>query len=598
MKPSHLKRAPREQEPSKHKKASTSKVIRQQPNAYKVKRSWVILDMTTQEPIEESTPKSFVCGCEESMRNACASEGFYKKKTGKRYCVMHYPGDEKIADFQTALHKKQSARDYNFCGAWFPKGARFKEPLWDGNANFSFASFNDYIDFSGVEFRVKALFNNACFNAGANFSGVNFSVDADFRSARFSGSVDFSSARFNGNTNFSVASFSAEANFDSASFGSCAYFDSASFNGNAVFSAASFNKYAEFITVSFNGKAIFDSARFSADACFGGTIFSGNAVFRGVSFSADASFSGASFRADAVFRYSSISKVANFSSVSFGGIVDFDSAIFSATADFGTATFKADASFEKATFNDYVYFGGPDVVRTLGDRTQLSFQSATFEKPDRVSFHSLDLKPHWFVDVDTRKFVFTDVQFNCDLKDGLEGMGKSFVTAPHRLLAIACRQLAVNAEENHRYRQAADFRYAAMDAGRLEWLQDRKIKKFQFLHLLYWIASGYGERVTRAFWVLVGLWLLFAFSYTKVGFEHKMNKLDSEQHSIAAQEDVVGKPLPFKKIFTYSLGVMSLQKPDPKPVTIAAQTLVIFETILCPLQAALLALAIRRRFMR
>jgi hypothetical protein len=137
-----------------------------------------------------------------------------------------------------------------------------------------------------------------------------------------------------------------------------------------------------------------------------------------------------------------------------------------------------------------------------------------------------------------------------------------------------------------------------MDAGRLEWMQDPKIKKFQFLHWLYWIASGYGERVKRAFWMLVVLWLLFAFSYTKVGFEHKANKPGNDQQSIAAQEDVAGKPLPFKKIFTYSLGVMSLQKPDPKPVTIAAQTLVIFETILCPIQAALLALAIRRRFMR
>jgi hypothetical protein len=94
------------------------------------------------------------------------------------------------------------------------------------------------------------------------------------------------------------------------------------------------------------------------------------------------------------------------------------------------------------------------------------------------------------------------------------------------------------------------------------------------------------------------MWLLFAFSYTKVGFEHKTDKPGNNQQSIAAQEDVVGKPLPIKKIFTYSLGVMSLQKPDPKPVTIAAQTIVIFETILCPIQAALPALAIRRRFMR
>jgi hypothetical protein len=132
----------------------------------------------------------------------------------------------------------------------------------------------------------------------------------------------------------------------------------------------------------------------------------------------------------------------------------------------------------------------------------------------------------------------------------------------------------------------------------IEWLQDRETKKkFEFLHLLYWMASGYGERITRAVMVLGLLWLVFAFSYTKVGFEHKANKPGNDQQSIAAQEDV-GKPLPFKKVFTYSLGVMSLQKPDPKPVTIAAQTLVFLETILCPIQAALLALAIRRRFMR
>jgi hypothetical protein len=112
------------------------------------------------------------------------------------------------------------------------------------------------------------------------------------------------------------------------------------------------------------------------------------------------------------------------------------------------------------------------------------------------------------------------------------------------------------------------------------------------------MASGYGERMNRAVVALVMLWLLFAFFYTKVGFEHKTIKPGNDQQLIAAQEDTVGKPLPFKKVFTYSLGVMSLQKPDPKPVTIAAQTFVIFETILCPLQAALLALAIRRRFMR
>ncbi|MFL6278295.1 MAG: hypothetical protein ACJ74G_24180 [Blastocatellia bacterium] len=48
----------------------------------------------------------------------------------------------------------------------------------------------------------------------------------------------------------------------------------------------------------------------------------------------------------------------------------------------------------------------------------------------------------------------------------------------------------------------------------------------------------------------------------------------------------------------YRLGVTSLRRPEPKPLTSTAQTLVTLETILGPLQAALLALAIRRKFMR
>jgi uncharacterized protein (DUF433 family) len=42
---------------------------------------------------------------------------------------------------------------------------------------------------------------------------------------------------------------------------------------------------------------------------------------------------------------------------------------------------------------------------------------------------------------------------------------------------------------------------------------------------------------------------------------------------------------------------MTFQKPEPRPATPAAQTVVLLETILGPVQAALLALAIRRKFM-
>jgi uncharacterized protein YjbI with pentapeptide repeats len=583
----------------------------------KAKRTQVISAMTTQEPPEESAPSQFICDCEKDMRRACASEGFYKKKEGKRYCVLHYPGDEKAAVFQIALNKKQSVHDYNFRGVWFPKGVRFKELQWDRNTDFSSASFNEDTDFSGAAFNLQALFNNASFNAGVDFSRVIFSEGAEFNGASFGKNADFGKTTFSKDANFNAVSFSEKACFNSASFSGNTSFRSASFGAAADFTEASFSKEVYFTGASFSDTANFTIASFSTSPQFSGASFGAVAHFSVVRFTGAnfinasfnaADFTEASFSDAALFGFTSFNDAADFSRASFSALAHFGSANFSA-ANFGEASFSADANFihacfsagtvfKSAKFKDNVCFEGQSNRRAFGEQTQLTFQSATFEKPDRVSFHTLDLRPHWFVDVDTRKFVFTDVEFNYDLKDGLKRLKKAGVGAPHRLLAIACRQLAVNAEENHRYRQASNFRYAAMDTGRLEWQQDRKIKKFQFLHWLYWIASGYGERVRRAFWILVAMWLLFALSYTKVGFEHKTIKSGNDQIPITAQEDTVGKPLPFKKVFTYSLGVMSLQKPEPKPVSIAAQTLVIFETILCPLQAALLALAIRRRFMR
>jgi hypothetical protein len=73
------------------------------------------------------------------MRQACANEGAYKKKDGRHYCVSHYPGDEKAADFQTALNKKISVKDYNLGGVWFPKGVIFEELHWVVNADFRMA---------------------------------------------------------------------------------------------------------------------------------------------------------------------------------------------------------------------------------------------------------------------------------------------------------------------------------------------------------------------------------------------------------------------------------------------------------------------------
>jgi hypothetical protein len=60
----------------------------------------------------------------------------------------------------------------------------------------------------------------------------------------------------------------------------------------------------------------------------------------------------------------------------------------------------------------------------------------------------------------------------------------------------------------------------------------------------------------------------------------------------------IGKPLSPLESGIYSAYVIALQKPQPLPANKPAKAAVLFETIFGPVQAALLALAIRRKFMR
>lgn len=214
-------------------------------------------------------------------------------------------------------------------------------------------------------------------------------------------------------------------------------------------------------------------------------------------------------------------------------------------------------------------------------------------------------------------------------KDRLDQEWDALVKMPgndrerHRLLSIACRQLAVNAEENHRYSEASDFRYESMEIRRWEHSYHNRQKQ-RFRHVIgktienrkwkyglspadlaegikncwgvccnwkwkamwsldwwYWLVSDFGETIRRGFVVFIFLLVLFAAGYTRVEFE-RPNKPN----------------LGWGEAMVYSLAVSLLQRPEPKPAGTGAKTLILLETALGPAQAALLALAVRRRFMR
>ena len=94
----------------------------------------------------------FVCEVDERYRSACEGLDFYGEYEGKRYCVLHFLGEEKKEDFRKVLESKFAQRDYDFGGTIFPEGTSdFQEFEFKSNVNFARATFVE-ANFSGAKF--------------------------------------------------------------------------------------------------------------------------------------------------------------------------------------------------------------------------------------------------------------------------------------------------------------------------------------------------------------------------------------------------------------------------------------------------------------
>lgn len=480
----------------------------------------------------------------------CAEERYNKT----RYCVFHYPNNDKELAFRKALRGRLKEERYDFQGFWFPYE----------------------VDFSNRQFNADANFNDATFIAKAVFSSAHFAAQANFARAIFDDRAEFNGTVFDASVNFNATSFGAPTTFEGAIFGT---------EGNSIEEMKAKKEEADFTAATFGGRVIFDSARFVEPASFNAATFKATSGFH-----------------DAIF----------------GEYVGFTGATFHNRTNFGSTQFRKRVKFGLTNFKDYVSFKGTSDKQVFGTEAWLDLRGVKIDKPELVSFHSLSLRPYWFVDVNASRFAMTNVKWctstackKLDIRqeiselkrkgnelkvkgDELEEKSKG-IEWPERLLAIACWNLAVNAEENHRYSEASEFRYMAMDVRRLEhW------RGFPFWRLSwwYWFASGYGERVLKGLVVLIGVLLVSAGMYTQVGFTRWKPRIATENDVTYSKRDEVGAPLKFLQALSYSASVMMLQKPEPAPATTAAQSLVLLETFLGPAQAALLFLAIRRKFMR
>jgi len=581
------------------------------------------------------------------MRQACEGEPFFGETEGKRYCVLHFPGADKKEAFDAAVKRKLLSLDFRFHGVCFPEGDWFAGLSIPESAHFTYATFDARADFR------KTVFCKSAHFAHANFTSDRPYKEASFDSATFEGLADFNHATFNADARFNFATFKKKADFSKANFNERTEFRKARFVENANFWRSTFVKRADFDESQFSKNASFWPARFHSEANFRDAKL-GNANFGGSTFGGEATFSwctfgpagfAATFVKKADFFSARFEDAAYFSWAEFHSTAQFRLAIFWADALFGSATFVGETDFGGTIFKDTVSFSAEHGVGGFGDEASCDFQHARFERPERVSFHTLNLRPHWFLNVDPRRFDFVaatwtrilsrdfidfeirelerkekvrqedDLKRRIERKRNAEMFGDEWEkdelekeiaeaallaekkTSFHHLLSITCRQLAVNAEENHRYDEASDFRFLSMELRRKRgWRARGGRLDISIIHTLYRHLSGYGERIWLALRWLFAIWLISALLYTQVDFERASPLSATEAVMHTTRE--VRTPLTLREAAPYSLAVMILQRPEPRPATALAKFAVLTETILGPIQAALLALAVRRRFIR
>jgi uncharacterized protein YjbI with pentapeptide repeats len=516
-------------------------------------------------PSTANSKSTVNCEVIDYLRPACAPT-FYKEHQGRRYCVLHYPArDKEDTDFQREVRRKLKCGNFNFDGAVGSylnfvtfDFARLNIPRVFKNASFAGAFFYHECDFSHVEFEGNTSFFRAVFAQGAIFHAVRFGGDVDFRDSEFKVADP---EKDNRAADFQHATFAGKAVFSGSSFSKAVYFSSASFQGDAGFVGSKFAHSDEgdrSLAVAFN------HATFCGDADFSQAIFYQQGSFYKAAFNGDVFFRAAVIRRQTVFTYAVFEKAL----------------LFERYLPL-TETEQPGLVFEPGSFLDLQY--------------------ARFEKPGQVVFQEVALRPCWFVNVDARKFLFTSPRWPRPIlalrwvDEDLEALRIREVSHDQDSLAVACQRLAVNADENQRYEDASAFRFVALDLHRRG---TRFGGLFWRLEWWYWFASGYSERLFRAIAILACIWLAFGAAYRKVDFlQVSSPRNTAEAIKAQATKMVVVRPLDLRDALVYSAAVVTLQKPEPKPVTLPGEALVLLETVIGPVQAALLVLAVRRRFM-
>lgn len=190
---------------------------------------------------------------------------------------------------------------------------------------------------------------------------------------------------------------------------------------------------------------------------------------------------------------------ADFTSCDFWYYMNFSKARFEKNADFRETFFENSLNFDSAKFETFAKFSGKYSNYKSWNKNGFEFSNVEIEKPERIFFQTVQLKPDKFVNTDIRKFDFTDIDWEpknfwldwARFKD-FRWWRKEARARKSGYISVekVYRRFANYAEENNDYKSASKFRYTAFDIQRITpWYGRLPIT------LLWWYkwTSRYGE---------------------------------------------------------------------------------------------------------
>ncbi len=507
------------------------------------------------------------------------------------YCIFHYPNIDKKEEFSLAFYDKIINEDYFFYGTWFPFEVDFSNHIFAKFADFTWSMFNFDTSFENTKFEGNCDFHVSQFLKKVSFRKAVFTdntesqLPTNFYSVTFENVADFSGAVFSQVTEFSNSKF---LNFDEEE-------DLLKSTIESSFSGATFKEKVSFEEVIFGKeKKSFEVLQNFIFGMGGGNSFDLSSF----------DFSGTTFE-----------NTANFKKSEFWNFTNFSKACFRQTADFRGTVVNNSLNFDEAKFETFSRFSSKNNNHKSWNKDGLDFSNVEVEKPERIFFQTVYLKPDSFVNTDIRKFDFTDIKWKVKSFAFDWARFKDFAwwsdearerKTSYKNLEKVYRRFTIFAEENNDYQSASDFRYASFDIQRITpWYGRLPVT------LLWWYkwTSRYGENWLWCLILLVALVFAgFPYIYTKLNFKTCAKErpiytsiaiCESKNEEIKQNCTCSDERIDFGDAIIQSLTTATLQNVEyRKPMTWRGELWIILEKIFAPLQAALLALAIRRKFMR